>query len=76
MGGSVKSNITFGAKYDEEFYDAVLDACALREDLAVLPQGDESEVGEKGLSLSGGQKARMCDLTTHVRAQLMISSDR
>lgn len=47
MGGSVKDNITFGAVYEEDFYEQVLDACALREDLAILPNGDASEVGEK-----------------------------
>lgn len=40
MGGTIRSNITFGFQHDQEFYDIVLDACALREDLAILPQGD------------------------------------
>ncbi|KEI41088.1 uncharacterized protein L969DRAFT_86336 [Mixia osmundae IAM 14324] len=59
MGGTVKTNITFGHRFEQDFYDQVLDACALREDLAILPDGDETEVGEKGISLSGGQKARL-----------------
>lgn len=57
--GTVRTNITFGYKFDEAFYNIVLDACALREDLAILPDGDATEVGEKGISLSGGQKARV-----------------
>lgn len=52
MGGTVRENITFGCQFDEDFYETVLLACALKEDLAMLPQGDMSEVGEKGLSLS------------------------
>lgn len=50
MGGSVRDNITFGAVFEQDFYDQVLDACALREDLAILPDGDASEVGEKVIS--------------------------
>lgn len=45
--------------FDPEFYEIVLEACALKEDLLMLPDGDETEVGEKGISLSGGQKARV-----------------
>jgi hypothetical protein len=59
QSGTVKDNITFGFPFDQAWYDAVIDACALTPDIAILPDGDESEVGEKGLSLSGGQKARL-----------------
>ncbi|GAA5903406.1 hypothetical protein JCM6882_006539 [Rhodosporidiobolus microsporus] len=59
MGGTVKSNITFGHRFEQEFYDLVIEACALKEDFKMLPQGDATEVGEKGISLSGGQKARI-----------------
>lgn len=41
MGGTVRSNITFGHVWDEDFYNIVIEACALREDLAILPNGDE-----------------------------------
>ena len=41
MGGTIKQNITFGHRWDPVFYEEVLGACALREDLAVLPDGDE-----------------------------------
>lgn len=44
---------------DEEYYQRVLDACALRQDLAMLPAGDKTEIGERGINLSGGQKQRV-----------------
>lgn len=56
---SICANILFGAPLDEARYDAVLDACALRPDLAVLEDGDSTEIGARGVSLSGGQKARV-----------------
>lgn len=48
-----------GNDYDEVKYNAVLDACALRTDLELLPAGDSSEIGEKGINLSGGQRHRV-----------------
>ncbi|KAH9380368.1 hypothetical protein HPB48_014535 [Haemaphysalis longicornis] len=56
---SVKENILFGKNYDDERYEKIIEACALEHDLAVLPAGDETEIGEKGLNLSGGQKQRI-----------------
>ncbi|KAL5521010.1 hypothetical protein ACEPAG_8932 [Sanghuangporus baumii] len=56
---SIKENILFGAPLERERYDAVLDACALRPDLAIFEDGDETEIGARGVSLSGGQKARV-----------------
>ncbi|EPQ25988.1 uncharacterized protein PFL1_06443 [Pseudozyma flocculosa PF-1] len=59
LGTTLKENILFGAAYDERRYRAVIKACALEPDLRILEYGDETEVGEKGTSLSGGQKARI-----------------
>lgn len=78
---SVRDNILFGKAYDPLFYQAVIEACALSDDLKVnllrsypdelkswktskmflqvLPNGDRAEVGENGVTLSGGQKARL-----------------
>ncbi|TMW58919.1 hypothetical protein Poli38472_007064 [Pythium oligandrum] len=56
---SVRENILFGAPYDREHYDNVLTACQLGPDLAILEHGDATEVGERGINLSGGQKARV-----------------
>ncbi|NXO03084.1 MRP7 protein, partial [Rhinopomastus cyanomelas] len=56
---TVRENILFGREYDARLYKEVLEACALSEDLNILPAGDQTEVGENGVTLSGGQKARI-----------------
>ncbi|KIP05213.1 hypothetical protein PHLGIDRAFT_534841, partial [Phlebiopsis gigantea 11061_1 CR5-6] len=56
---TIKGNILFGAPYDEERYKKVLYQCALVPDLRLFEAGDATEVGEKGITLSGGQKARL-----------------
>ncbi|KAI5824338.1 P-loop containing nucleoside triphosphate hydrolase protein [Schizophyllum commune Tattone D] len=56
---TIKANILFGAPYDQERYEQVLHQCALKRDLDLFDAGDETEVGEKGVTLSGGQKARV-----------------
>ncbi|PWA30778.1 hypothetical protein CCH79_00009268, partial [Gambusia affinis] len=56
---SVRDNILFGKDYSAALYQAVIEACALSDDLSVLPNGDKTEVGENGVTLSGGQKARL-----------------
>ncbi|KAI6003466.1 P-loop containing nucleoside triphosphate hydrolase protein [Pisolithus orientalis] len=57
--GTVKENILFGSQYDEGRYDNVVERCALRSDLNQLPEGDQTQVGDRGVNLSGGQKARI-----------------
>ncbi|CAI4620570.1 ADM_collapsed_G0035900.mRNA.1.CDS.1 [Saccharomyces cerevisiae] len=59
MNASVRENILFGHKFDQNYYDLTVKACQLLPDLKILPDGDETLVGEKGISLSGGQKARL-----------------
>ncbi|KAK1225752.1 hypothetical protein PQX77_011295 [Marasmius sp. AFHP31] len=56
---SIKDNILFGYPYDEQRYKAVVDACALKPDFDILEDGDATEIGARGVSLSGGQKARV-----------------
>ncbi|KAJ8609885.1 hypothetical protein CTAYLR_007496 [Chrysophaeum taylorii] len=56
---TLKENILFGAPMDRARYEEVIERCALVQDLAELASGDETEIGEKGLTLSGGQKQRV-----------------
>jgi ATP-binding cassette, subfamily C (CFTR/MRP), member 1 len=50
---SVRENILFGSAYDEQRYRTVIDACALTRDLDIFPAGDRTEIGERGINLSG-----------------------
>jgi ATP-binding cassette subfamily C (CFTR/MRP) protein 1 len=76
MNASVKENILFGHRYDPAFYDKTVKACALAEDFAQLPDGDETEVGERGISLSGGQKARLTlARAVYARADVYLLDD-
>lgn len=57
--GSVRGNVIFTEEYDEERYLEVLNICGLEYDLQLLPDGDLTIVGDRGVSLSGGQRARI-----------------
>lgn len=57
--GSVKSNILFTEEFDKQRYDQVVSACGLTKDFEIFEHRDDTLVGEKGVSLSGGQKARI-----------------
>ncbi|KAK4540267.1 hypothetical protein LTR36_009672 [Oleoguttula mirabilis] len=59
QNATVKQNIIFGKDFDERWYNEVVDACALRPDLEMLPSGDLTEIGERGITVSGGQKQRL-----------------
>ncbi|OLN87153.1 Oligomycin resistance ATP-dependent permease YOR1-like protein 2, partial [Colletotrichum chlorophyti] len=56
---SVRENITFGKSFDREWYNKVIQACALHPDFEMLPEGDMTEIGERGITVSGGQKQRI-----------------
>ncbi|XP_053315606.1 ATP-binding cassette sub-family C member 10 [Spea bombifrons] len=56
---TIRENILFGKEFNGRLYQDVLEACALTDDLSILPAGDQTEVGENGVTLSGGQKARV-----------------
>ncbi|TKY85683.1 hypothetical protein EX895_005223 [Sporisorium graminicola] len=76
MGATVRDNILFGLKYEPEFYQRVIDACALTPDLNILPEGDRTEVGERGVSLSGGQRARIAlARACYARADIYLLDD-
>uniref|UniRef100_K1QRD7 Multidrug resistance-associated protein 4 n=1 Tax=Magallana gigas TaxID=29159 RepID=K1QRD7_MAGGI len=59
MSGTFQANVTFGENVEQERYRQVLHACALYKDLEFMRLGDQTLVGERGLLLSGGQKARL-----------------
>uniref|UniRef100_A0A668AQY3 ABC-type glutathione-S-conjugate transporter n=1 Tax=Myripristis murdjan TaxID=586833 RepID=A0A668AQY3_9TELE len=59
QNATLKDNIVFGQERKESWYMRVVEACALLPDLEILPAGDSTEIGEKGLNLSGGQKQRV-----------------
>jgi ABC-type multidrug transport system fused ATPase/permease subunit len=59
QSGKIQDNILFGTEMDRDRYDKVLEACSLKKDLEILPHGDQTMIGERGINLSGGQKQRI-----------------
>ncbi|KAJ8669276.1 hypothetical protein QAD02_000535, partial [Eretmocerus hayati] len=59
FGATIRQNILFGQTYDRKRYQNVIKVCALQKDFDRFPSGDQTVVGERGNSLSGGQKARV-----------------
>ncbi|CAM9122833.1 unnamed protein product, partial [Ectocarpus sp. 4 AP-2014] len=59
QSSTIRENILFGRAMDQKRYDAVIRDCALERDLSLLPSGDQTGIGDKGVNLSGGQKARV-----------------
>ncbi|KAF9548180.1 multidrug resistance-associated ABC transporter [Agrocybe pediades] len=73
---SIKDNILFNLPYDDERYKKTLEVCALLSDLEILEDGDESEIGERGVNLSGGQKARVSlARAVYSRASILLLDD-
>ncbi|PIA49180.1 hypothetical protein AQUCO_01300204v1 [Aquilegia coerulea] len=57
--GTIQENILFGSSFNEQRYRETLEKCSLVKDLELLPFGDLTEIGERGVNLSGGQKQRI-----------------
>lgn len=73
---SVRENIVFGHVWDPQFYSTVIEACALQDDISGLAKHDETEVGGKGITLSGGQKARVAlARALYARADVYLLDD-
>uniref|UniRef100_A0A8C0FCD8 ATP binding cassette subfamily C member 9 n=1 Tax=Bubo bubo TaxID=30461 RepID=A0A8C0FCD8_BUBBB len=60
LNATVEENIIFGSPFNKQRYKAVTDACSLQPDIDLLPFGDQTEIGERGINLSGGQRQRIC----------------
>ncbi|KAF9360307.1 Multidrug resistance-associated protein 1 [Mortierella sp. AD094] len=59
LNATLRENILFGKEFDEERYHRIVYACGLEPDIEMLPAGDMTEIGERGINLSGGQKQRV-----------------
>ena len=59
QNSTLRDNVLFGKRYNKAHYNRVIQACALETDLNILPGGDMTEIGEKGVNISGGQKQRI-----------------
>lgn len=73
---SIKDNILFGLPYDEERYSTAVDVCALKKDLEMLSDGENTEIGANGINLSGGQKWRITlARAMYSRAGILVLDD-
>ncbi|PWA03531.1 hypothetical protein BB558_000317 [Smittium angustum] len=76
INSTFRENITFGQPYDETFYTKVIKACELERDVEMLKGGHNAEIGEKGINLSGGQKARVSlARAVYARAHIYLLDD-
>ncbi|XP_057363418.1 ATP-binding cassette sub-family C member 8 isoform X5 [Manis pentadactyla] len=59
LNATVEENITFESPYNKQRYKMVIEACSLQPDIDILPHGDQTQIGERGINLSGGQRQRI-----------------
>ncbi|KAF9143708.1 hypothetical protein BGX30_014957 [Mortierella sp. GBA39] len=59
VNATLQDNVTFGAPFDKIKYERIIYASGLKPDIEMLPAGDQTEIGERGINLSGGQKQRV-----------------
>jgi ABC-type multidrug transport system fused ATPase/permease subunit len=76
QNASIRDNILFGLPHVADRYRATLTTCALDKDMTILEDGDQTEIGEKGITLSGGQKARVAlARAVYSRAGILLMDD-
>ncbi|KAF9100932.1 hypothetical protein BGX27_000181 [Mortierella sp. AM989] len=76
MNDTLRANILFGNSYDPAFYLKTIEACCLQQDFDMLLGGDMTEIGERGINLSGGQKARISlARAVYARADIYLFDD-
>jgi ABC-type transport system involved in cytochrome bd biosynthesis fused ATPase/permease subunit len=76
QNATFKDNILFSSPFNKERYEKVLSACTLLPDLAILPNGDETRIGLRGVKLSGGQRTRLAlARALYSNAQLLVLDD-
>ncbi|XP_033272053.1 ATP-binding cassette sub-family C member 8 isoform X7 [Orcinus orca] len=59
LNATVEENITFESPFNKQRYKMVIEACSLQPDIDILPHGDQTQIGERGINLSGGQRQRI-----------------
>jgi ATP-binding cassette subfamily C (CFTR/MRP) protein 4 len=76
MDGTIKENILMGMKVDLQFYNEVVEACGLSEDFLQIQHGDQAIVGDRGVQLSGGQRARVgLARALYCNADILVADD-
>ncbi|KAF9093229.1 hypothetical protein BGX29_010035 [Mortierella sp. GBA35] len=76
MNDTLRANILFGNRYDPHYYQKTIEACCLQQDFDMLLGGDMTEIGERGINLSGGQKARISlARAVYARADIYLFDD-
>ncbi|KAJ2769821.1 hypothetical protein IWQ57_002942, partial [Coemansia nantahalensis] len=76
MNSSLRENILFGRAFDQPLYDKVIRACAFADDLATWPDGDLTVIGDRGINISGGQRARLAlARTLYTQADIYVLDD-
>ncbi|KAJ1731894.1 Canalicular multispecific organic anion transporter 2 [Coemansia sp. Benny D160-2] len=76
MNDTVRENILFGRAFDRNRYNRVVEACALTSDINVWTNGDKTMIGERGINISGGQRARLAlARTVYSKADIYVLDD-
>ncbi|KAJ2655367.1 hypothetical protein IWW48_005570 [Coemansia sp. RSA 1200] len=76
INDTIRENILFGRKYDKEHYNQVIEACALTEDINAWKKGDRTVIGDRGIKISGGQRARLAlARTIYSKADIYVLDD-